>query len=226
MRDSARELLSAQEQERIRGRVEQAEKSTSGEIVPMVVATSSRYPAAGLLGALIVSLALALAVTAAASLRRPWGSFRMMDLWLFPAVFAVCFVPAHELISRVPALKRLFITPAEIQEEVEEAALTSFYREGLGNTRDRTGILIYVSMFERRAFVLADKGINDKVAPGSWQELVDLIAAGFGRGEHAEAICAAVTRCGEMLREHFPVRRDDTNELKNLIVGSELRPEP
>jgi putative membrane protein len=64
--------------------------------------------------------------------------------------------------------------------------------------------------------VIADKGINEKVKPEAWQEVADLVAEGFGRREHAAAICRAVARCGEILREHFPARPDDTNELPNL----------
>jgi putative membrane protein len=218
MRESENGLLSAEDQERIRGCVEAAEKSTSGEIVPMVVPASSRYPAAAPLGALVVGLVLAVAATALESLRKPWGPFTMLDLWLFPAVLAVAFAAAHELIRRVGALKRLFVTHAEMEDEVQEAALTAFYRQGLAATRDRTGILIFVSLFERRACVLADKGINDKVQPGAWKELVDLVAQGFGSRAPAEAICRAVTRCGEVLSTHFPVRPDDTNELRNIIT--------
>ena len=215
MRD---DLLTAEERERIRRCVEEAEKSTSGEIVPMVVPASHHYPVASLLGALIAGLLLAVAATAVANARRPWGPFTALDLWLFPAVFAVSFVAAYELIRRVAGLKRLFVTPSELQDEVDEAALTSFYREGLAGTRDRTGILIFVSVFERRACVLADKGINEKVPPGAWQELVDLVTKGFRDGKRADAICGAVTRCGQMLSEHFPIKPDDTNELKNLIT--------
>ncbi len=218
MKDSARAFLSADEQERIRKCVEQAEKSTSGEIVPMVVGASSQYRAASHLGALVVGLLAATAAAAVASARKPWGPFAVLDLWLFAGVFALSFVLAYVLIRRVAAFRRLFITASEIDDEVNEAALTSFYREGLSNTRDRTGILIFVSLFERRTCVLADKGINDKVRPGAWQELVDLVARGFRGGDPAQAICQAVTRCGQVLREHFPIKPDDTDELTNLVT--------
>jgi putative membrane protein len=211
-------FLSADDQERVRRCVEDVEKTTSGEIVPMVVPASSRYPAAALLGALIAGLLVAVAAVAAECLRKPWGAFTLFDLWLFPVVFAAAFVAAYALMALVPSARRLFIRPAEMREEVDEAALTGFYREGLANTRDRTGILIFVSVFERRACVLADKGINEKVPPEAWQEVVDLVTEGFGRREHAEAICRAVARCGEHLRAHFPVKPDDTNELGNLVM--------
>ncbi len=218
MKNLAKEFLSIEEQERISRCVQEVEKTTSGEIVPMVVSASYHYPVASLLGALIVALLLGVGLTAAESFRRAWGGLTLFDLWLFPAVFGVALLLVHELIKAVPALKRLFITPAEISEEVEEAALTAFYRQGLGDTRDRTGVLIYISVFERRAYVLADKGIHEKVKPEHWQEAVELVTRGFREKRHADAICRAVRRCGELLAKHFPIKPDDTNELKNLIV--------
>jgi putative membrane protein len=101
---------------------------------------------------------------------------------------------------------------------VEEAAVTSFFRNGLNNTRDRTGILIFISVFERRAFVLADQGINAKVDSGVWQEVVDLVVDSIRRHHQTEGICEAVKRCGRLIQEHFPIKKDDTNELDNLIV--------
>jgi putative membrane protein len=218
MKNLAKEFLSPEEQKQIQACVQETEKSTSGEIVPMVVSASYHYPMASLLGALIVSLLLAVGLTVAESIRRAWGGLTLFDLWLFPAAFGVCLLVLHELIKAVPALKRLFITSAEIAEEVEEAALTAFYRQGLGETRDRTGILIYISVFERRAYVLADKGINEKVKPETWGEVVRLVTRGFRERRHAEAVSQAVRRCGELLHGHFPIKPDDKNELKNLIV--------
>ena len=106
----------------------------------------------------------------------------------------------------------------DTKEEVEEAALTSFYRQGLNKTRDKTGILIFISVFEHQVRVLADQGINDRVDSSVWQELVDTIIAGIKTRRQAEAICVAVVRCGELLTEHFPIKHDDTDELSNLIV--------
>jgi putative membrane protein len=218
MKNLALHFLSSAEQEQVSRCVQEVEKTTSGEIVPMVVSASYHYPVASLLGALIVSLLLAVGLTAIESIRRAWGGLTLFDLWLFPAAFGVALLLFHELIKAVPALKRLFVTAAEITEEVEEAALTAFYRHGLGATRDRTGILIYISVFERRAYVLADQGINEKMKPETWREVVDLVTRGFREKRHAESICQAVRRCGELLRQYFPIKPDDTNELKNLIV--------
>jgi putative membrane protein len=194
MKNLAKVFLSPEEQERIVRAVKQAETVTSGEIVPMVVSSSYHYPLSNMIGALAGSLALALAATAVVTNLRSWGGPELFDLWIFPAVFAVCFVLLYLLVRNVPFLKRVFITRGEIAEEVEEAALTSFYRQGLNNTRDKTGILIFISVFERQVRVLARR--------------------------QAEAICAAVARCGELLQKHFPIKPDDSDELSNLIIES------
>ena len=198
--------------------VQEVEKHTSGEIVPVVASSSYGYPAAVLLGALVAAVVLAGALTAADMLLKPWGAFSPLDMWVFPAVFAVAFLGFHELIRGVPALKRLFMSHAQMDAEVGEAALTAFYRHRLAHTRDRTGILIYVSVFERRAAVLADEGINAKVPTDSWRQVVDLVVKGIREGRRAEGLCAAVSRCGELVTASFPIREGDKNELRNLIV--------
>ena len=218
MSSLAGRFLTDPQRQRIEACVREVETTTSGEIVPMVVSSSYHYPMAPMIGALILSLLTASAVTAAFSIREAWEGFGLFDLWIFPAVFAVAFLVFHELIRRVPGLKRLFLTGAEVTAEVEEAALTSFYRQRLNNTRDRTGILIFVSVFERRALVLADEGINAEVSQETWQEIVHTITQGIRQRRQADALCQAVRRCGELIREKFPRRRDDTDELRNLIV--------
>jgi len=218
MKSLARKFLSDSERTQVKACVQEAEAATSGEIVPMVVSASYHYPMAAMIGALIFSLVIAGAATALIGVRRAWEGFGLFDLWVFPAVFAVSFLLLHELIKRVPGLKRLFITPAEIEEEVQEAALTSFYRQRLNNTRDRTGILIFVSVFEHRTVVLADEGINAQVGAHTWQEVVDMVTQGIRQKRQAAALCEAVRRCGQLVQEKFPRKPDDTNELRNLIV--------
>ena len=218
MKNLASKFLTDAEKQAVEACVKEVEKRTSGEIVPMVVSSSYHYPMSNVIGGLIFALLISVGVTLAYSIQKSWGGVTAMDLWLFPAAFAVAFLLFHELVKRILGLKRIFVTKAEITEEVEEAALTSFYRNGLNNTRDRTGILIFVSVFERKALVVADEGINAKVDTGVWQEVVDLVVNSIKQRHQAEGICRAIRRCGELIREHFPIKADDTNELDNLIV--------
>jgi putative membrane protein len=218
MKSLASRFLTAAGRERVTRCVQEVEKTTSCEIVPFVRSASYHYPAATLLGALLLSVLIAAAATAADAVFKPWGSLNLFDLWVFPAVFAVCFLVVYPLLRGLPVLKRLFISRADMAEEVGEAALTAFYRHRLAETRDRTGILLFVSVYERRAVVLADKGINAKVAPETWQQVVELVLRGIREGRRAEGLCEAVTRCGQLIASQFPIRAGDKDELRNLIV--------
>jgi len=218
MKSLAARFVSDADRQRISRCVQEVEKNTSGEIVPFVKSASYHYPAAALRAALAVSTLVAAAATAAEGFFMPWGSLGLLDLWIFPSVFAACFLVVFALARYVPVLKRLFISREEMTDEVEEAALTAFYRHRLAETRDRTGILLYVSVFERRVVVLADKGINEKVDRETWQQVVDIVLGGIRDGRPADALCEAVTRCGDLIAARFPLRAGDKDELRNLIV--------
>ena len=215
MKDLARQFLSDEDRRRIEAAVETAEKKTSGEIVPMVVSASYHYPMSDVIGAAALALPTALALTYLAGLLFWIGG---QNLWLFLGLFAVLFLVFHTLVRHWPGLKRFFISNREIEEEVEEAAFTAFYREGLHRTRDETGVLVFISVFERRVWVLADRGINEKVKEGQWDEPVRIIVEGIQRGRQADAICEAVEKIGDILSTHFPIKPDDTDELRSLIV--------
>jgi len=206
---SAAEFLTGEEQARIEAAVAAVEKQTSGEIVPMLVDASYEYHRAELIGGGSLALGVGLLVS--------WA-FGGESIWWFLAVFLPGFFLFQQLIRRLPNLKRKLIHPEEMELEVREKALTSFLEQGLHETRDRTGILILISLFERRVQVLADSGINAKVAPDTWDEVVAIITAGLKSGDACSAVCRAISRCGELLLEHFPVKSDDTDELPNLII--------
>jgi putative membrane protein len=205
----AQSFLTDTDRERIVAAVQRAERITSGEIVPLVAGNSAEYHAAEFNGAL--ALGLALSIVAAWLLDK-------QDMWTFLLIFCAAYAASFLTVRLVPGLKRLFIPNAVINDAVTRAAMTAFHTNGLHRTRDLTGVLIYVSVFERRVHVLADKGINDKVAPSTWDEVVNIVTSGIRTGNQGSALAEAVTRCGELLASHFPVRSDDCDELPNLIV--------
>ena len=207
---TAKDFFTAEEKQRIESAVQQAERRTSGEIVPMVVDESYNYPRAEILGAGLFSLAAAVTLSWAF-----WGE----SLWHFLWLFALGYLPFKILIRSLPSLRRRLIHPDEISEEVEEKAVVSFVEHGLHHTRDETGILILISLFERRVHVLADRGINAVVPAETWDGIIQTITDGIHRGETCNALCAAIDSCGQLLEEHFPVKADDTDELPNLIIG-------
>lgn len=210
--NSASEFFTKEEREKIEATVKAAESKTSGEIVPMVVEQSYEYPRAELIGGGTLALATGLLVSWAVG-----GE----SIWWFLPVFLVGFFVFQQVIHKQPNLKRKLINPDELTEEVKEKAMVSFIEQGLHETRDKTGILILISLFERRVQVLADSGINKKVPEHTWEEIVETITKGLKTGNACTATCQAVERCGELLQEHFPRKHDDTDELPNLIIEND-----
>lgn len=205
----ANAFFTQEEQENIELTVKQAESLTSGEIVPMLVDSSYDYPRAELIGAGTLSLATGLIIS--------W-LFGQESIWWFLPAFVIGFPIFQLIIRNFPGLKRKLIHPDELTAEVKEKAVVSFIEQGLHETRDRTGILILISLFEHRVQVLADSGINAKVPPHTWDEIVAIIIDGLKKDNTASAVCQAVERCGELLQEHFPRKHDDEDELPNLII--------
>ena len=206
---NAQNFFSHEEKARIEAAVREAESRTGGEVVPMVVDESFDYPRAEILGAGLFSLA--------ASVTLSWA-FGGSSIWVFLPLFLALYFPCKWLISHFPALKRRFIPPAEMDAEVQEKAMISFLEHGLHRTREATGVLILISLFEHRVYVLADRGVNAVVPPQTWDELVHLVTDGIHAGRTCDALCAAIRRCGDILAEHFPPGSEDKNQLPNLIV--------
>ena len=210
---SAANFFTNEEKQQIKTAVMAAEGKTSGEIVPMVIDESYHYPRAELIGSGTLAMATGIMFS--------WA-LGGESIWCFLPVFIVSFLAFQQLIHRIPSLKRKLIHPDELTAEVKEKAMVSFLEYGLHETRDRTGILILISLFEHRVQVLADSGINAKVPEETWEEIVAIIVQGLKTGKTCTAICQAVERCGELLEthDHFPRKHDDTDELPNLIVES------
>jgi len=202
-------FFSAEEQERIQKAVIAAENKTSGEIVPMIVSASGRYAEVELSG-LVVGLVLG---TLAAFLwHDPWGSVQIYLFW--PVVGAILgFV-----ICSIPSLKRRMISKDRITDAVQARSLAAFTGHGLHYTKAHTGILIFASLLEHRVLVLADRGINEKVAAGTWNEIVNSITESLKSGNGCDGYCKAIERCGEILAQHFPRSPDDRDELPNKLV--------
>ena len=215
MKNLTRQFLSDADRDRIIAAVKEAEKNTSGEIVPMVASSSYHYPVANIIGGITFALPLSVILT---HLIGKWLWMGPQNMWLFMILLFSIFIISHEVVKRLPGLKRMFLSNREINEEVEESAITNFFKEGLHRTKDETGILIFISVFEQKVWTLADRGINEKVHEGTWNEIVQSIVDGIKSQQQGTAICEAVKRVGHILRKHFPVQADDTDELKNLIV--------
>jgi putative membrane protein len=215
MQTTAEKFLNPLEQEKITEAIRVAERQTSGEIVPMIVSSSSHYPMAAVKGGAVLAFPLSLFCMATLAAHF-WLDSR--DMWLFLSLFIPLYLAAYQIVMRLPWLKRLFVSRRQMEEEVRKAAITAFFSEKLYKTKDENGILLFISVFERKVRILADAGINAKIDQGRWLALVDLITMGIKEGRQSEAICAAIRQVGDILKEHFPLQADDSNELRDLII--------
>src|SRR5262252_491692 len=205
------------ERERITQAVRQAERGTTGEIVPMIVQASARYREAGYRTGLIlawVTLALLLTVEA---YWLPWGWHAGNAGWLLLAVIVAYGI--GQWLGMVPTVVRLVTSRERMAHKVKLRAEQAFYWHGLHKTKGRTGILILVSLLERRVHVLADKGINSLVPAGTWDGLVSDILDGIRTGHAADALCAAIAKCGELLAQVSPAAPgNNTDELPDELI--------
>lgn len=205
---TADKFFTDEEKERIHQAIVAAESKTAGEIVPMIVTSSARYTEVELYG-LIAGLFIGMIAEWLWS--DPWGS-PFVNLW---PILGAC---TGFLLSQISSIKRVVTPKSRIHTAVHTLALASFSQHGLHYTKDHTGILIMISLLEHRVEVLADRGINAKVEPATWQEISKLVADGLRSNRACEAICQAIDRCGETLAAHFPRRSDDQNELPDRLV--------
>lgn len=207
----AETFFSKDDNELISGAVREVETKTAGEIAVMVVDRSDIYPEGRILAGVVAGSFLSLIIT---------DLLLAASLWWFVGLALGLGFLCGWLADYLPAVKRAFTPAARLETRVKEAAMAAFYEKGLYKTRDQTGVLFFISLFERKVWVLADKGIYKKIKPETLQTYARSVALGIKRGTAAEALCREIRDVGEILADHFPIKADDTNELSDeVIVG-------
>jgi putative membrane protein len=197
------------DRERVQAAIAGVEKRTLGEIVPVVLERSDRHPGASWLCALCTLLVGSALLEA----HLPWTQPHWLLLSQL-ALGAIGFLLAEAL----PDAKRMFVGEPRATEMAEEQALQEFQRQGLHETRDATGVLIFVSLFERRVIVLGDSGIHAKVGDEHWKSVQSAILGGIARGSLCDGLLAGIEACGDELAKHFPRTADGPNEIENRVI--------
>lgn len=202
----------------LRARVEEAEKGTPGEIVVFVAPRSGSYEAALWRGG-AVGLLLSIALWFVLALSwRGWGM-----TWLWSPIFAVGLsglgsITGAVLAHRSARFLRVLAGKKLLAHQVHHRAQQTFLEQGVAETAARTGILLFVSLLERRIEIVADKGINAIVPVDQWQEIVDLIRRGLADGEIVRGLSDGIAACGEVLRRSgISGSESDLNELSDDI---------
>jgi putative membrane protein len=186
-----------------------AEAGTVGEIVPVVLERSDRHPEADWLSALVTLLI----GTALLQGQLPWHAPHLLILCQL-GLGAFGFLLARAL----PAWKRLFVSERRATEMALEQATQELFRLGLHQTTARTGVLMFVSLLERRVVVLGDIGIHQKVGDDHWQRTQTAVLDGVRRGRLETGLVEGIRATGSVLAEHFPWVHGDRNEIPDRVV--------
>lgn len=212
------DFISADERAAVKKAVTAAEVHTRGEIVPYVVGRSDDYPEAGWRGAAVGALIGATLGAVAHEFVVVWGGTAVF-------VTLAAFVGAAAgflLASRVETITRALVEDVDKDVRTGRRAREAFLEEAVYDTRERTGMLIFMSLFEHRAIVLADEGIHADVPAEEWRAIVDDLAAAAADGRPGDGLVEAVEHCGRLLREHGVDARDyDPNEAPNVLRQSD-----
>lgn len=219
--------LTDQDRARVAEAVAQAELGTSGEIVTVLARRSDDYADVALHWAVLAML-LVLALLAWQPWPIEWLHSRMIDPWAqtVPAhwyltaalvVTALTFFAVRLLLAKDSL--RIALAPGSTKtRRVHARALTLFRTSAEKRTQGSTGVLLYLSLAEHRAEIIADSAIHSKVTPDVWGAAMAALLAEVKQGRPAEGMAAAVTQIGLVLAPHFPRAADDVNELPDRLI--------
>jgi putative membrane protein len=215
----ARQLVDEQGEQRIRAAVERVEARTSAEIVPLLVRDSI---CTGHVPWLLFFIFLFTSFLGLSFFNELLIEADIPDGVLEFAAFGVSAALAY-FCRNSAFFKRRLTSRHDQLISVERRALLEFHLAHVEATENRTGILIMASALERRAVVLADRAINEKIPVDVWNDVVEILVSRTRNGQFAEGMVAAIEKLGEHLSENFSSETGSNqvarkNELDNGLV--------
>ena len=209
---------------RIRDAVSEAESHTSAEIVPVLTDCSGRYNRAeDLFGFFfaIVSLAFCWLNFQDVLTDGAWHSQQapnfQLGLGIIIIILVFGFILGAFLASRIGWIRRLFCTNKEMKTCLKEKAIQAFQMHRVGKTKEATGVVIFISLFEHMVYVLGDVEISKHFTDEDFVEVNDAIINGFRKNQCTNGLVEGIRLCGHKLKEHCPSQRGDENELCNEL---------
>jgi putative membrane protein len=201
-------FLNETEKKQIADAIRQVEARTQGELVCVIAPASNDYRFLPLLWSAVIALLVPALV---------WLS----GLWWTQAEIyftqIALFLLSMALLQWTPLKLRLIPRRAQI-ETAQRLAREQFYAQRLHHTRERTGVLLFVSVAEHYVEILADEGINARVAAGTWDQIVANFVAQVKQRHIAQGFLDAVAACGAVLAQQFPAQAQNPDELPNRLI--------
>ncbi len=217
----ASEFLTKEELATIEAAVVAAEGKTSVEIVPVVATASGRYDRAedmvGLWVGSVFMVTLWFLWPVVPIDTGDWGASLPLNHLGWIAALLIGFLLGAVVASKVGGLRRLVTPKKEMMEEVERRAREAFFDQRIHHTEGATGVLIYVSIYERLVCVLADDAVTKVLPDGEVRRLCDELTKTLGN-KPAEGLAATIASLGNTLSVPLPRAEDDVDELANAVV--------
>lgn len=198
---------------KIVGAVQAVEAKSSAEIVVSVHSRSDDYREVDLMAGLFLAV-----VTLAVLIYHP----AELDEDLMPIETLAAFVVGSVLVNKIAPLKRLLGSKKRLRERTLTAARAHFVEAGVSCTRDRSGILVFISELERAVCVVPDVGIHPEKLGEGWKERIAALERAVAALD-APAFAAALQELGPLLGEKYPRREDDVNELPDAPIMQAVR---
>ena len=215
--------LSDSDMEEIKAAVEKAEKNTSGEIALAIAAESDSYAQWELVASGATALILFLCIF---PLSQQIYSYLSDHFWgiqpwylslFFAAVCSMSMVVLYFLYN-IPAIDYLVIPSSVMNRAVTNRAFRHFAQSGVYCTESHSGILIFVSYFEKQVRVIADAHVSKKISGDLWKLIADEISENIQKGDVKSAFISALEKCGQILAENFSSENEKKNELYDGLV--------
>jgi putative membrane protein len=210
--------FNSHQRQQIEDAVMLAEKEISGEIAPLFVERSSNYPESyykALLSGMMFTAIMIYIIDWAIG----WGDFILYANGIIYLGTSLSGGIITAILTRwIPSMQRFFIGEERMKAEVDAAAKQTFLEYELFSTKQRTGILILISLLEHRVEILGDKGINSKIEENEWEQIIQHMMDYLKQKKNTEAMLEGIRMCKELLLKYgFTADADDTNELPNHL---------
>ena len=200
-------MIAEADKARVSAAIRKAEGHTAGEIFCVIARHSSEYR--------LVPIAWAAAVALFVPL-----PFLYLTTWSAPVVYLLqvfAFLIVAVALSH-PGVRFRIVPRRARHDRAHAEAMRQFLAQGIDKTEHRTGMLIFVSTAERYVEIVADAGINEKVAPGVWDDVVGTLVGAIKAGRPADGFVAAIGQCGAVLAAHFPPGALRWDELPDRLL--------
>lgn len=216
-------MLTEAERASLTKAVARAESMTNAEFVPVIARESGRYDRAediaGLWGAMIVTAAMLWFWPAESTEHGSWGPDpRYLLIGRILAGMVAGFLVGVFLSHRIKTLRRLFVPRREVDEEVSRSARMVFFDQRIHHAPGRAGLLIYVSVFEHRAFLLADERLLAACGQAQLDEWCQRLTSQLKTTSIANAITSLLEHASAQLAATLPRSSDDCNELSDAVI--------